>query len=56
MEMHAEAKESKSAGGRDSTGTRGSGRVPLGMWTRVLQPLCYSNLECQMGSVTPAWL
>lgn len=56
MEMHAEAKESKLAGGSYSTGTRGSGRVPLGMETRVLQPLRYSNLECQVGSVTPAWL
>lgn len=33
-----------------------SGRVPLGMWTRVLQPPHYSNLECQVGSVTPVWL
>ena len=56
MQMQAEARESRPPGGRDPTGTRGSGRVPLGMWTRVLQPLCCSNAECQVGSVTPAWL
>ena len=33
MEMHAEARESKPAGGSYSTGTCGSGRVPFGMWT-----------------------